>query len=262
VESLAYFHWRCDQYPGYLDLMPVAGFDGADILDYGCGPGHDLVGFAEYSKPRRLVGADVSSSSLDQARERLSLHGAAVEWALLDPVAERLPFGSGSFDYVHSSDVLHHVPNLPGTLAELRRVLRPEGRLRVMVYHSRSVWLHLYVAYVLRLRDGQLDRTLPIREAFARSTDGAECPIANCYTPEEFGALAEKAGFTCRTVGVACSLFEMQLLATNHFEACMSMELEAEHRQFLLALTYDEQRRPHFAGVPAGVDLVLELTPR
>jgi hypothetical protein len=118
------------------------------------------------------------------------------------------------------------------------------------------------VAYVLRLRDGQLDRTLPIREAFARSTDGAECPIANCYTPEEFGALAEKAGFTCRTVGVACSLFEMQLLATNHFEACMNMELEAEHRPFLLALTYDEQRRPHFAGVPAGVDLVLELTPR
>ena len=39
LESLDYFHWRCDQYSGYLDLMPVKGFDGKSILDFDCGPG-------------------------------------------------------------------------------------------------------------------------------------------------------------------------------------------------------------------------------
>src|SRR5687768_14872252 len=53
-ESLDYFHWRNSQYPGYIDLMPMSGFDGRIILDFGCGPGHDLVGFGTYSKPARL----------------------------------------------------------------------------------------------------------------------------------------------------------------------------------------------------------------
>jgi len=68
-QSLEYFHWRNSQYPGYIDLMPVAGFDGQHVLDFGCGPGHDLVGFGSYSKPARLVGADVSSTSLSESRD-------------------------------------------------------------------------------------------------------------------------------------------------------------------------------------------------
>src|SRR5713226_1608855 len=37
--SLEYLDWRNDQYPGYIDLMPVSGQDGQVVLDYGCGPG-------------------------------------------------------------------------------------------------------------------------------------------------------------------------------------------------------------------------------
>lgn len=261
-ESLDYFHWRCDQYPGYLDLMPVVGFDGARVLDYGCGPGHDIVGFAEYSRTTRLVGADVSAASLAEAQARLALHGAAAELVAIDPMDERLPFDEASFDYIHASGVLHHVAALDATLRELRRVLHPQGRMRVMVYNYDSVWLHLYVAYVLRLRDRTIDAQLPIRAAFARSTDGPDCPIANCYTAGEFATIAGRAGFNCTPVGVACSLFEMQLAATTLFEACMDQSLEAEHRKFLLTLDYDRSRRPHRAGVPAGIDLVLELVPR
>jgi hypothetical protein len=57
-ESLAYFHWRNDQYFKYIELMPVSGFDNQVVLDFGCGPGHDLVGFSIYSKPKQLIGID------------------------------------------------------------------------------------------------------------------------------------------------------------------------------------------------------------
>ena len=77
--SLEYFHWRNDQYFNYIELMPVHEQDHKNVLDYGCGPGNDLVGFGEYSKPRRLVGVDVSSTSLDQAT-RLKAHWA-LGWA-------------------------------------------------------------------------------------------------------------------------------------------------------------------------------------
>lgn len=261
AESLDYFHWRCDQYPGYLDLMPVKGFDGKSILDYGCGPGHDLAGFLEYSKPENLVGADVSGSSLEEAKERLTLHDGNAKLVLLDPETARLPFDDRSFDYIHASGVLGHMPNLTQILDEFHRILRSDGRCRVMVYNFDSIWLHLYVAYTLRLKQATIPVGLPIREAFLRSTDGPNCPISNCYTPEDFGREAAKAGFDCCLIGVATSLFEEQTLAQDRYAACMDQRLEREHREFLLALTFDEKGWALHQGVPAGIDLVLELTP-
>lgn len=260
-ESLEYFHWRCDQYPGYLSLMPVSGLDGLDVLDYGCGPGHDLVGFVTYANARRVVGADVSSSSLAEAEKRLALHGGGAQLVRLDPAASRLPFDDASFDYIHSSGVLHHVPDLQAILAEFRRILKPGGRARVMVYNYDSLWMHLYVAYSLRYKDGVIPPDLPIRKAFTRSTDGPECPIANCYTAEEFAREAAPAGFSARAVGAACSLFEMQQAQQFRYQACMDMRLERDHREFLLQLTFDERGTPLYRGVPAGIDLVIELLP-
>ena len=51
--------------------MPVKVYDNKVILDFGCGPDHDLIGFDYYSKPKKLIGSDVSSSSLEEARCRL-----------------------------------------------------------------------------------------------------------------------------------------------------------------------------------------------
>ncbi len=54
--SLQYLAWRNSQYLFYEDLMPLDGHDGEIILDYGCGPGNDMVGFAEFSRPQRIIG--------------------------------------------------------------------------------------------------------------------------------------------------------------------------------------------------------------
>jgi len=261
AESLDYFHWRCDQYSGYLDLMPVKGFDGKSVLDYGCGPGHDLVGFFEYSRPENLVGADVSRSSLKETEARLALHGGrAAKLVLLNPETAQLPFADQSFDYIHSSGVLHHVPNLTQILGELRRILKPNGKCRVMVYNYDSIFLHLYVAYSLRLKQGTIPIDLPIRKAFERSTDGPDCPISRCYTSEEFGKEAAQAGFDCRLVGAAYSELERKTLAEDRYAAFMDERFEREHREFLLGLTFDDKGQALHRGIPAGVDLVLELT--
>src|SRR4051812_14282530 len=43
-ESLDLIEWRNGLYPGLLELMPV-NYPGYDILDFGCGPGHDTIQF-------------------------------------------------------------------------------------------------------------------------------------------------------------------------------------------------------------------------
>src|SRR3546814_610675 len=100
-ESLKYFDWRNDQYIGYIDLLPVKGHDGEVILDFGCGPGNDLVGFLTYSRPARLVGVDVSAPSLEQARERVELHQGVVEFKKISEDDPVLPFADGEIGRAH-----------------------------------------------------------------------------------------------------------------------------------------------------------------
>jgi SAM-dependent methyltransferase len=251
-ESLAYLEWRNDQYFNYIQLMPLDGQDGRTVLDYGCGPGHDLVGFGVYSKPARLIGMDVSSSSLGEAKRRLALHGLAPEFVLLDPGPHRLPLPDASVDHVHCSGVLHHMPDPAATLAEFRRVLRPGGSVNIMVYNYESLWLHLYVAWQKRIVEGRFAE-VALKEAFARTTDGEDCPISNVYRPAEFVALAREAGLGLAFAGAAISVFEAAL-APRRFEAVQQRKLPAESRRFLLGLELDRHGLPMHDGHYAGVD--------
>jgi SAM-dependent methyltransferase len=248
TESLEYFQWRNDQYFGYIELMPVAGQDGKVVVDFGCGPGHDLVGFGCYSKPSRLVGIDVSPSSLTEAHDRLDLHGIACELIRLEPSAAALPLADESVDYVHSSGVLHHTPD---PLA-LLRVLRRDGTARIMVYNYNSLWVHLYVAYQKQLVEGMLQE-LDLRAAFSKTTDGTDCPISRVYRPDEFIALCREARLDAEWSGAAISMHEAGLFA-RRYEAIMDPRLNAESRRFLLQLELDHFGFPRYHGHYAGVD--------
>jgi ubiquinone/menaquinone biosynthesis C-methylase UbiE len=254
-ESIDYFNWRNAQYPGYIDLMPVHEATGKVVLD-----GNDLVGFTAHSQPARLIGADVSPSSLTQARARLALHGPrSVDFVQLDPADTVLPFESGSIDLIHSSGVLHHLEAMDGTLREFRRILRNGGYAQIMVYNYNSIWMHLYAAYIYRkmvpwkAKQSKLD-------LFKVTTDGEYCPIVNCFKPETFCEIAERAGFAAEFRGSAISLNEMSWLP-RRFEAIKDLSLDPESRDFLAALTFDDRLTPLHRGDVAGIDGCFRLTP-
>lgn len=251
-DSLDYFRWRCDLYDPYLEFMPVTGLDDQVVLDFGCGPGHDLVGFRQYSKPSRLVAMDVSPSSLEEARARMALHGFETEFVLLDEREATLPLPDDSVDYIHSSGVLHHLPDPVAVLREFRRILRPGGEARVMVYNYESIFLHLHTAFVIQIEQRQYADE-PVREAFRHSTDGPNCPISNAYAPDEFMALARQSGLGIEHLGNAISMYEMSILP-RRFDAIQNRALGREHREFLRELRFDDAGRPLHRGRCAGVD--------
>ena len=251
-DSLEHFHWRNAQYPGYIDLMPVSGQNDKVVVDYGCGPGNDLVGFSVYSKPSKLYGMDVSANAIQVASERLKLHGGSVEFIQLDEVENKLPLEDSSVDYIHSSGVLHHCLNLDRILDEFHRILKPGGRISVMVYNSESVWFHLYVGYIWKLKWGR-NKDLSTREAFRLTTDGKECPIAKSYEKNEFMKVFSKAGFTGSHTGNAMSLHELECME-HRFEALGDQRLPLIHRDFMSNLTFDPRGFPVHKDEIAGIN--------
>ncbi len=255
-QSARYLEWRFAEYPLFRELSGLYGdHAGQAVLDYGCGPGNDVVGFALHSGARRVVGADVSPSALELARHRLGLHGIGsprVELVRLTDDHVGLPFADEEFDFVSSQGVLHHTSDPVAILRELHRVLRPGGEGTIMVYNRDSVWLHLHVAWELLIRDGRWPG-LTAAEAFGRSTDGEDCPIANCYRGPEFVALLEEAGFEARYLGGYLSQWELRAMQESWGFAIADERLAAEHRDFLRGLRYDYQHRPMVGDLHAGI---------
>jgi SAM-dependent methyltransferase len=248
--SLKYFHWRNSQYFNYIQLMPVTGQDNKIVLDYGCGPGNDLVGFSVYSKPKQLIGVDVSEVSINEAKARLNLHG--VEAQMIIPLDNTIPLENESIDYIHSSGVLHHTDNMGAILAEFQRILKPGGECRIMVYNYDSIWLHLYTAYQKMIVEG-LFEGLSIRDAFAKTTDGPNCPVSNVYKHNEFIEIVRSSGFDGQFLGAAISMHELSL-CYKKFDAIMNQAFREESRDFLLSLTIDKHGYPLYGDHYAGVD--------
>jgi SAM-dependent methyltransferase len=106
---------------------------GRQILDVGCGAGPLSAMLRD--RGASVAGFDSSTRMLELARKRL---GPDADLRIAD-LAEPLPYADGAFDDVIAALVLHYLEDWTVPLAELRRVLRPGGRLIVAVDHPFAV---------------------------------------------------------------------------------------------------------------------------
>ena len=115
-----------------LNRAAVGALDPASddiVLEVGCGPGTNLVDLA--ARARRVVAVDPSGVMVGQARRRVARSGLTPRVDVLPAVVEDLPLPDGSIDVAFEVNTLHHWSNVERGLAELHRVLLPDGRLQL-----------------------------------------------------------------------------------------------------------------------------------
>lgn len=155
---------------------------GEDVLDLACGTGVVTRQVAkQIPDVGRLTGVDHSRDMLDVARGVAAETGLVAEWVEAD--AANLPFQDDSFDLAFCQQALQFFPDRSAALLELRRVLKPEGRVVFCVQQA------LEVNPMLRAQAGALDAHVG---AGAGDAVRAICGLSDA---DELRQLFEVAGF-------------------------------------------------------------------
>lgn len=170
------------------DLRALA--PGPEILELGCGLGHD--GLALLESGCRVVETDVAPGPLGHAEEMHRRLGFGERSRHLLADACRLPFADGSFDGVLMVAMLHHLPDPRGALAEARRVLRPEGVL--VLGTEPNNWQHAFL-YPLGKRVLRVLHRLLGREGNPGDLVSAADKETEGFSRYEFEYALMRAGF-------------------------------------------------------------------
>jgi ubiquinone/menaquinone biosynthesis C-methylase UbiE len=100
---------------------------GMRVLELGCGPGNLwLENLDRVPENVEIVLSDFSEGMLTKAQAVLAKAGPHFDFKVID--AQKIPFEDNSFDVVIANHMLYHVPDRPQVFAEIRRVVKPEGR--------------------------------------------------------------------------------------------------------------------------------------
>jgi len=156
-------------------------FSRQKVLDVGVGNGYVL---SKYAQERAEVwGVDITETAIELCSKRFKLFGLRGKFLLAN--AEELPFQSGSFDCVCSMGVLHHTPDPAKAADEIFRVLKPGGRLIVMVYHRNSL------LYRFKLPLMSLVSRRPLQQ-LVNDVDGVGNPKGAVFSKDELRRLLKK----------------------------------------------------------------------
>lgn len=150
----------------FRNLLRVSS--GRRVLEVGCGLGIELGKLSRLGF--EVTGVDLAPRAVDIANQYLE--SRKLDGKVEVGNAEALKYSDESFDAVYSSGVLHHTPDISKAIGEIWRVLKPGGRVLIVLYHRRS-WFYL----LYRLSDTHIE------------FEDKDAPIINAYSETELKSL-------------------------------------------------------------------------
>jgi len=196
-------------YPYLTSFFDDLSFEKSKILEIGLGMGTLSEWLAIRSFSYR--GLDIAAGPVDIVNLRLSRLGmqqSAVQGSILFA-----PFESNSFDCIVAIGCLHHTGDLKKSIGECFRMLRPGGRLKLMVYYSYSArrWLNNPLQTALYLMN-ELTGVRTVVDDVSQSSRAS-------YDTNSAGAAAPYTDFISRkSLRQTCKAFSSSSFMVRNFE--------------------------------------------
>ena len=153
-------------------LAALGDVNGARVLDGGCGEGY--MGRLLAQRGAHVTGIDTSTALIDAAREHPDAERNGITYAVAS--LEAIPEPDGSFDAAVCNHVISDVTDPAAALKELGRVLRPRGRLVLLMLHP-----CFYTAHAERDAYG----TIPVATYFSERHVDQTFKVAGIESPDE-----------------------------------------------------------------------------
>jgi ubiquinone/menaquinone biosynthesis C-methylase UbiE len=206
-------HWWDSHYVQAVDEIVdfLSGdnlhLDGQRVLDLGCGDGILSAGLASRTSARSVLGLDLQPVDREFLCAKAEQHGVRLDDSRLSFGASKstdLGIPDSSIDTVITWSVFEHVANVPELLAEVQRVLVPNGLLFVQIWplfyseHGSHLWPWFETPYPhLRLGCDELESQLRERTGDAELSERMLDLYASCnrLTLDELGSALVNSGF-------------------------------------------------------------------
>jgi ubiquinone/menaquinone biosynthesis C-methylase UbiE len=201
-------------YQGHINrIMDWVQWEGKQVLEIGTGVGTDARNIVR--RGGIYLGINVDQGSVDATKKALDVFGLDGEVKKCSATELSLP--DESVDIVYSFGVLHHIPDVEKAVSEIERVLKPGGKLLIMVYNRASINYKIEILIIrkilvrfLRL-PGMINllsflgfpkeklkrhleifssnKNMPEEEWLSRNTDGPDNPYSLVYNQNEIEKL-------------------------------------------------------------------------
>lgn len=136
-----------------------------EVLELGCGIGTDSINFARAGA--KLTVMELSEKSLEITKKRFEAYGLEANFVLGSGEELSSYFPNKQFDLIYSFGVIHHTPNPSAVIQEIKKVIKPGGELRMMLYSKVST------------------KNFMILLGLAQPEAQTGCPIAFTYTKSD-----------------------------------------------------------------------------
>ncbi len=162
---------KCKHYGSLMSRLPFENMKDSISLNIGCGAGVEALEIA-------LGGGSVIAMDITNPAAKVtdSLLKKLGQGEGVQGDARYLPFKDNSIDFIYSSGVLHHSVDVPKSIAEIYRVLKPGGCAFVMLY---ATWSIMFMQQKLMMTKGEK----------SWETDGRKNPCTSTYSISECRSL-------------------------------------------------------------------------
>jgi ubiquinone/menaquinone biosynthesis C-methylase UbiE len=167
--------------PGFAEFDK---WKGKKVLEIGCGIGTDSINFARAGA--ELTCVELSETSLELCKRRFDVYNLKATFykANVEELSKVVPVGD--YDLIYSFGVLHHTPSPENAVKEIKKYMKKETEVRIMMYARMSYkTLYFYLKHGWKF-NFSIKKTI---KYFAEAQ--LNCPVAYTYTKKELVKLLE-----------------------------------------------------------------------